>query len=287
MMRARQAACLAALCVSATLAAQAPTFSSRIEAVRIDALVTDSRGQPIPGLAADDFEVIDNGVPQRVDLVIAQQVPLNVVLALDSSGSVAGEEAAQLRSAGHAIIDNLKPDDKAALVTFNSAVSVRASLTSNLVRVRSALNDEEGGAGETSVVDATYAALVLAEEGAARGLVILFTDGDDTSSVLTGASVLESARHADAVIYPVFAGKSEPPRFLNDLCKATGGRVLKVVSTSKLREAFLMILEEFRHRYLLSYVPRGVAKDGWHPLTVRVKNRRAVVNARPGYLGGA
>jgi len=63
MMRARQAACLAALCVSATLAAQAPTFSSRIEAVRIDALVTDSRGQPIPGLAADDFEVIDNGVP--------------------------------------------------------------------------------------------------------------------------------------------------------------------------------------------------------------------------------
>ena len=287
MMRARQVAWLAVVCGSATLAAQAPTFSSRVEAVGIDALVTDNRGQPILGLAADDFEVIDSGVPQRVDLVVAEQLPLNVVLTLDASSSVAGDKAVQLRSAGHAIIDNLKTGDKAALVTFSAAVSVRASLTSNLARVRSALNDEETDVGDTSVIDATYAALLLAGEGAARGLVILFTDGDDTSSALAAASVLESTRRADAVVYPVFAGKSGPPRFLNDLSKATGSRVLSVGSMSKLREAFLMILEEFRHRYLLSYAPRGVAKSGWHPLTVRVKNRRVVVNARPGYLGGS
>jgi len=287
MMCRRLIAWLALTCGSTTLAAQAPTFSSRVEAVRIDVLVADDRGQPILGLAADDFEVTDSGVAQRVNLVVAEQLPVKVVLALDSSGSVAEDDAAQLRAAGHSVIDNLKLGDQVALVTFTAAVSVRASLTSNLATIREALNDEIGGVGETAMVDATYAALVLAGEDAARGLVILFTDGDDTSSILTPASVLESARRADAVVYPVVANKSAAPRFLNDLCKATGGRLMRVGSMSKLRDAFLLILEEFRHRYLLSYTPTGVAKGGWHPLTVRVKNRRAVVNARPGYLTGS
>ena len=277
---------LALVCGSTTLAAQAPTFSSRVEAVRIDVLIADDRGQPILGLAADDFEVTDSGVAQRINLVVAEQLPVKVVLALDSSGSVAKDDAAQLRAAGHSLIDNLKPGDQAALVTFTNAVSVRAALTSNLATIRDALDDEIGGVGDTAILDATYAALVLAGEDAARGLVILFTDGDDTSSVLTSASVLESARRADAVVYPVVANKSAAPRFLNDVCKATGGRVMRVGSMAKLRDAFLLILEEFRHRYLLSYTPSGVAKGGWHPLTVRVKNRRAVVNARPGYLAG-
>jgi len=286
-MCARTVAWLALILGSSTLAAQAPTFSSRVEAVRIDALVTDGRGQPILGLAADDFEVTDSGVLQRVNLVVAEQLPLKVVLALDSSGSVAADDAAQLRTAGHSLIDNLKPGDQAALVTFTTAVSVRARLTSNFVLLRDALDREIGGIGDTSIVDATYAALLLAGADAARGLLILFTDGEDTSSILTSTSVLESARRADAVIYPVVADISAAPRFLNDLCKATGGRLMRVGSMSKLREAFLLILEEFRHRYLLSYTPRSVAKDGWHPLTVRIKNRRAVVNARPGYFAGS
>src|SRR4029434_10790936 len=97
-MCARTVAWLALILGSSTLAAQAPTFSSRVEAVRIDALVTDGRGQPILGLAADDFEVTDSGVLQRVNLVVAEQLPLKVVLALDSSGSVAADDAAQLRT---------------------------------------------------------------------------------------------------------------------------------------------------------------------------------------------
>jgi VWFA-related protein len=286
-MSARTVAWLALILGSTTLAAQAPTFSSRVEAVRIDALVTDGRGQPILGLAADDFEVTDSGVLQRVNLVVAEQLPLKVVLALDSSGSVAADDAAQLRTAGHSLIDNLKAGDQAALVTFTTAVSVRARLTSNFGLLRDALDREIGGVGDTSVVDATYAALLLAGADAARGLLILFTDGEDTGSILTSASVIESARRADAVIYPVVADNSGAPRFLDDLCKATGGRLMRVGSMSKLREAFLLILEEFRHRYLISYTPRGVAKDGWHPLTVRIKNRRAAVNARPGYFAGS
>jgi Ca-activated chloride channel family protein len=285
-MRRQAIVCLACVWTAATLAAQTPAFSSRVEAVRINALVTDGQGQPILGLGARDFEIVDAGIPQRVDLVLAERLPVNVVLALDSSGSVAGEQAAQLQTAGRAVIDNLKPDDKAALVTFSAAVSVRAALTPNLALVRNVIDDEKAQLGDSSVVDAAYAAMLLAEADAARGLVILFTDGEDTSSALTAASVVESGRRADAVVYAVVAGKPDAPRFLNDLCKVTGGRVLKVTSMSKLRDTFLLVLEEFRHRYLLSYTPQGVPRNGWHPLTVRVKNRRAVVNARPGYVVG-
>src|SRR5574339_30707 len=83
--------------------AQQPTFSTRREAVRVDALVTD-RGKVVTGLGASDFEVRDNGVLQTVDLVSFQQIPLNVFLALDTSASVSGERLTHLQTAGHALL---------------------------------------------------------------------------------------------------------------------------------------------------------------------------------------
>jgi VWFA-related protein len=268
-------------------APQNPTFSSRVDVVRADALVTDAIGLPIGGLNAADFEVLDNGVAQHVDLVLAQSVPLNVVLTLDVSGSVAGEEETQLRTASRAVLDNLKSGDKAGLVTFGASVLVRARLTSDLAAVRSALEQQAAGAGDTSLVDASYTSMLLAEAADARGLVIVFSDGDDTGSVLTDRSVLETAKRMDAVVYAAWAGGSSLNPFLRDLSSATAGRTLKVESTDKLRETFVAILDEFRQRYLISYTPRGVAKGGWHTLTVRVKTRRATVRARPGYLAGS
>ena len=80
-------------------AQQSPAFSSKVEAVRVDVLVTDN-GQAIRGLGPADFEVLDNGVPQDVTLVSFDEIPLNVILALDMSDSVAGERLEQLRGAG-------------------------------------------------------------------------------------------------------------------------------------------------------------------------------------------
>jgi VWFA-related protein len=77
------------------------------------------------------------------------------------------------------------------------------------------------------------------------------------------------------------------PEFLRDVTSFTGGRLFEVEKTANLGSIFLNVLEEFRQRYLVSYTPRGVAKDGWHKLEVRVKNRRATVKARPGYLAGS
>jgi VWFA-related protein len=274
----------------ADVTAQSRTFSSRVEAVRIDALVT-SGGQPVLGLQASDFEISDNGVPQTASLVTFEQIPLNVVLALDMSGSLAGARVVELRNAGRAVVDALQPRDKAALVTFNGAVTVEAPLSENAAGVRAALNQPRQQ-GDTSLIDASYAAIVLAESDSARGLVIVFSDGQDTGSFLLADNVLTTAKRADTVVYAV----SEPPqveplrggsvpKFLSDLCEFTGGRVLEP-GASNLGSTFLTVFNEFRQRYLISYTPRGVSPNGWHRLEVKLKGKRGTVKARPGYLAG-
>lgn len=285
-MRALVGCCAAVIvCEAALVASQAAQFSARTEAVRIDALVTD-HGQPIRGLAAADFEVLDNGVQQTVDLVSFEQIPVNVVLTLDMSDSVAGERLDHLRAAGRAALSTLVTGDQAALVTFNHAVSVRAPLSNDAASVRDAL-DEATGAGETSLVDGVFAGMMIGESDAGRALQIVFSDGLDTSSWLAPAAVLDAAKRSDVVVYAVAVKSTMKPDFLRDLTSFSGGRLYELEKTTDLTSTFRAIVDEFRHRYLVSYTPRGVPKEGWHRLDVRVKRSGATVKARPGYLAGS
>jgi VWFA-related protein len=263
--------------------AQEPAFSTKIEAVRVDVLVTDN-GRPVRGLGPSDFEVLDNGVLQQVDLVSFEPIALNVVLALDMSDSVAGERLEHLRAAGNALLSGLKPEDQTAVIAFSHVVSLGAGLTKDLSQVREAL-DSVQPSGDTSLVDGSYAAITVGESDVGRALVIVFSDGLDTTSWLPAEAVLDIAKRSDVVVYGVAAG-SRKPQFLAELSSLTGGRVFEVDKTSNLTAIFLGVLEEFRHRYLVSYTPRGVARDGWHELSVRVK-RKATVKARHGYLAGS
>ena len=263
---------------------QVPTFSSRVDAVRVDVLVTED-GKPVRGLQAGDFEILDNGVRQSVDLVSAEQLPLNVVFTFDLSRSVMGERLDNLREASHAVLRGLATRDRAALVAFSTAVAVGPGLTHDTSLVKSAIDRAEP-TGETSLVDASFAGIMVAESDAGRSLVIVFSDGLDTSSWLGPRSVLDIARRSDAVVYAVAAGLAPRADFLRDLTEQTGGRLFKLESTRSLSEVFLEVLDEFRQRYLVSFSPGGVSPEGWHTLTVRVKGRNAVVRARPGYLAG-
>jgi VWFA-related protein len=272
---------------SAAFASGAPapeqtTFTSRIDAVRVDVLVTEN-GRPVEGLTPGDFEVLDNGVRQRVDLASFEQIPLNVVLALDMSASLQGLRLGHLQTAGKAVLDGLKPGDRAALVTFSHVVAPTQGLTDNLDRVRTAL-DQARGEGMTSLIDATHAGMLLGESDAGRSLLIVFSDGVDTSSWLTASAVLETARRGDVVVYGVEVGERRAS-FPRDLTEVTGGRMFAIESTKDLSVTFSSILEEFRMRYLISYSPQGVPTGGWHRLEVRVRNRGVTVQARPGYLG--
>lgn len=273
-----------ALATASPAAAQVATFSSGVEAVRVDVLVTE-RGRPLRGLRAEDFEILDNGVPQVVELVTFEQLPVNVILSFDLSHSVAGERIGHLREAGGALLGALKPADQAALVTFNHMVVAAQHLTGDFGRVRDALR--RGRAfGQTSLVDATYASILLGEADAGRSLVIVFSDGLDTSSWLRPGAVLETARRSDVVVYGVSGGSRPAVPFLKELTEVSGGSLFEIASTSDLGDTFLRVLDEFRQRYLLSYAPRGVPPEGWHRLDVRVKRRSVTVQARPGYFAG-
>ena len=274
----------ATACAAAVPTAQRAQFSARTEAVRVDALVTD-HGQPVRGLVASDFEVLDNGVAQQVDLVSFEQIPVNIILTLDMSDSVAGERLDHLRAAGRSALATLVKGDQAALVTFNHAVTVRAPLSADAADVREAL-DQSAGSGETSLVDGVFAGMMIGESDAGRALQIVFSDGLDTASWLTPVAVLDAARRSDVVVYAVWVRSTAKPEFLRDLTQFSGGRLYELEKTADLASAFQSIVDEFRHRYLVSYTPRGVSKEGWHRLDVRVKRRGADVKARPGYLAG-
>jgi Ca-activated chloride channel family protein len=271
----------AAFALAAALV-QAATFSSRVDVVRVDVLVTDN-GKPVLGLTPADFEIVDNGVAQQVELVSFDQVPLNVVLAFDMSNSVEGDRRDRLLTGAGALLSGLKTDDQAALITFSHIVERGAKLTRDVASVRAALADAEA-VGDTARIDGTFAGMMVGESDVGRGLLIIFSDGVDTSSWLPPSSVLDTARRSGVVAYAVSVRSRIRPEFLEELTSLTGGRLFEVERTQNLDAIFLGVLEEFRHRYLVSYTPRGVSRAGWHQLDVRVKGRKTV-KARPGYLG--
>ncbi len=267
---------------SIRIAAQNPTFSAATDVVRVDVLVTDGT-RPISGLQPGDFVVLDNGVPQSVDLVTFETAPLNVVLALDMSRSVSGIKLVRLKSAARMLIGSLSAPDEAALLSFGSTMSSYVPLTSDpMPLIRAVGAGREGG--DTALIDASYSAMLLSESGAGRPIAVVFSDGVDTASFLTADGVLDTARRSDAVVYAVSTPAARRDPFLEQLCARTGGRLVDVNSVDEFRQTFLGLLDEFRHRYLLSYRPTRVSTTGWHELDVRVKDPRARVKARPGYF---
>jgi VWFA-related protein len=278
-------AALAALALlpfgGATTPQQGTRFRSTAEAVRVDVLVTRD-GQPVPGLTALDFDLFDNGVRQAVQFVASEEIPLNVVMALDVSASVKGERLDDLRRASHAILGRLAPLDSAALVAFGQDVAIPASLTHDISRVRRVLDALEP-MGETSLVDAVHTAMLVGETQPGRALVLLFTDGVDALSYLQPDTVLDIARRAEVVVYAVVTRSPLKSHFLEGVTRTTGGGLFEIESTHDLDSAFAKVFDEFRHRYVVSYSPRAVAAGGWHSLQVKVKRPRTNVKARSGY----
>jgi VWFA-related protein len=279
-------AALTGAAVSASRLQGAPqqAFSSRVEHVRVDVFVTDG-GRPVLGLQAEDFEVQDNGVAQRVELVTFEEIPLNVVMAFDVSGSVSDDHLAQLRDAASALTETLRPNDAAGVVTFNNRVRAPSAPSRDLSTVRDAFA-RLTPSSDTALHDASYTAMLLAESDDGRSLAVVFSDGRDTASFLRPDAVLSAAKRMDVVVYPVLLQGSRPDAFLGELADVTGGRVLQS-RTADLPATFSAIFNEFRQRYLISYTPRGVSATGWHQLTVRLNGKRGTVRARRGYVAGA
>ena len=280
-------------------ATNADQFRAGTLGVRVDVLVTNGR-QLVRGLEAGDFELRDNGVVQSVSEIEIERIPLNVILVFDTSTSVAGQRIHFLLQAGDALLDQLRAQDRVALLSFASRVRLLAPLTLSRQQIRGALSTLEAK-GATSLRDAAFAGLALREDDPGRTLVLIFSDGEDTASWLKMSSVLESAKRTDAVVYAVALGQrgyvtssllnrtgevtvEHAGRFLDNLTEESGGRVIFANSNSDLRATFTRALAEFRDRYVLSYSPTGVSPTGWHRLEVKLKNKTGKVTARRGYF---
>jgi Ca-activated chloride channel homolog len=286
----------------------AQRFKATAEAVRVDVLVTDGN-RPLAGLTTADFELKDRGVIQRIDSIAFEDVPLSVMIALDTSDSLTEAALADLRDAASAATRLLRPTDRSALLTFTHRFSLQADWTNDHRQLAAALQ-QVTPAGATSLHDAAFAAVTLNDDEPGRRLVLLFSDGQDMSSWLPGQFALDAARRGDAVVYAVglfsssdrtlgyrldFRSGVQPPvpavqpavlpeTFLTALAADTGGAFLTTDRSDKLRETFVRVIDEFRTRYLLTYTPRGVDGNGWHPIDVKLKGKRGTVVARRGYL---
>lgn len=278
---------VATVTMATTIVAQGPTFSSRREIVRVDALVTRDN-QVVRNLTPADFSITDAGVPQQVELISFEALPLSVQFVFDDSASVTGERLERLRDGGRAVIGGLTARDQAGLLTFGRTVDRLEPLTSDLARVRDAIDrmqaEPGGSGGGTTLIDACYAALALSDSDVDRSLLLVFTDGVDTSSWLTQERVLEAARRSNVVAYGVSTAPVAKGSFLREFAERTGGSAFHVESVADLRTTFVRVLDEFRQRYVISYTPNNVPASGWHPLTVRVRGRNIVVRARAGYV---
>jgi VWFA-related protein len=280
MIRASLIAAIAVLLVTPAATIQ-PTFTARVDGVRVDVMVVDNSRRPLRGLTPADFDIRDNGVPQKVDVISFGEVPLSVTLAFDLSDSVAGPRLGQLQNSLRGLADALLPQDEAAFLTFDRAVSLRCPMSANVGCIRAAL-DGAVPAGQTALVDGAFSGIVVGESEVGRSLLMVFSDGMDTASYMSPRLVLDAARRSDVVAYAVTTGDIKP-KFIEDLAEVTGGRVLEAKQDADLSPTFRAVLGEFRYRYLVTYSPTGVSREGWHKLDVRVKRSGARVRARPGY----
>jgi VWFA-related protein len=281
---------------------QQPIFKSGVEIVRVDALVVRDE-KPIADLTAGDFEVFDNGVRQTIDHVLSAEEPIDLMLTLDTSASLDQAELTRLAEAVRAATADLRPGDRAGLITFSEELSQLLPLTGHFDLIPDALSRIQAS-GATTLVDAAYAALLTTRARGRRALALIFTDGLDTWSWLDPAWVLAVAKRSETVVYTVELRETVLPfvrvpgirgridsreyyraatRFLDDIVQATGGRRLDAGDFDRLQATLTAVVGEFRQRYVIAYAPQGVAPGGWHSLEVRVKQRGMTVRARPGY----
>jgi Ca-activated chloride channel homolog len=297
-----RAAVAALLLVAGAARAQTPSppvFEARVESVYVDAFVVKD-GAPVRDLAAEDFELRDEGVVSPAELVSVESVPLVAVLAFDVSGSVTGQKLRELRDASGLFLSELHEADEVGLLTFSEDVVWRVRPTTDKQQVARGIAALQPRGG-TALFDALFAAVTV-PTAPARPLVVLFSDGQDSASWLDERRVQNALARSNALVHivgllptrkpglsigerirPIESSQAPHVRVLRDLAEATGGRFWPADSPERLRPAFAGIAEAMRRRYLLRFEPAAGGKPGWHRLELRLKSASGDVQARPGY----
>jgi Ca-activated chloride channel family protein len=266
------------------------TFGTEIEVVNLNVSVTNGQGQYVTRLTASDFAVFEDGVRQELTIFKHEDLPLSLVLVMDASASMT-DKMKDAQSAAKRFLQTLRPNDQAELVQFSDRITILQDFTSDVKLLEEAVHHAEAS-GPTALHNALYVSLKdLANEKRKAGgelrrrAIVLLSDGEDTSSLVTDDQVLDLAKKTEINIYPILlrsnrTSDSTRPSFsqadylLTTLARETGGQSFTPNSISELDKVYDRIAEELRSLFSLGYMSSNPRRDGkWRRIVVRVVGR--------------
>jgi VWFA-related protein len=271
---------------------QAPQTTIRAEVALVNVVFTavDRKGRPVPGLKADDFQVYDNKKPQKIEffseLGKTSDVPLTIALLIDTSGSVKDKLEYEKATAAEFFREILRPNkDLALIIQFDSEVNLVQDFTQSQNALLDALDTLKAG-NSTSLYDAVFlAAEEKLKHETGRKLMVVVSDGEDTSSKVGREEAIEAAQKSDVLIYGIGVqtmGSSFGA--LRKFAEETGGAFFSPrARPEEIRAAFRAIREDIQGQYSLAY-NLNARKDGsFHSIDIRCKVSGVKIRARKGY----
>ena len=278
--------------------AQRPSFRAGVELVSLSVTVTGPAGRYITDLSTDDFTVIEDGRQQELAFFSHASTALAVSLLLDSSASMEGQLPLAQKAASE-FVARLRPGDTAQIVDFDSRVQVLQAFTGQRDALERAVWSVQAG-GSTSLYNAIYIALRQLETLPApagdqirRRVVVVLSDGKDTSSLVGFDELLDIVKRSHVVIYPIGLGTTAPRSLqvrpdsdfeLRRLAQETGGRLLVAKDAAGLSNVYSQVADELTSQYVLGYFSSNTHRaDGWRSISVRVGRPNLQARTRTGY----
>ena len=286
---------VAPLLVGVTASAQQPTFRSGTQVVSLFTTVLDAESHLVPDLVQADFEVLDNDKPQPLVVFRSENLPITAIVMLDTSGSMT-LTIDLLKAAAEQFLIRLLPDDKAAVGAFNDKIELNAGFSNNRDKLISQVKDLDFGNG-TRLFDAINESLEALRDIEGRRVILVFTDGDDTSSRIGRGAVLDRARADEVMVYaiglqseymdsPGHMVRTKPDSSLKKLADETGGGYFELKKTADLGPTFSRVAQELHSQYVLGFEAKQL--DGKvHKLAVKMKQPGMTARARKSYVATA
>ena len=279
----------------------APAFRTGVEVVSLNVTVTDGKNRYVTDLEQADFLVVEDGVKQELTFFNRQPQPIALSLLLDSSASME-QHLPMLQTAATNFVRRLKPSDLAQVIDFDSRVEVRQAFTANQTELEAAIRSTMAG-GSTSLHNAIYIALrelrkvrTASQEEVRRQAIIVFSDGEDTSSLVSFEEVLDLAKRSETAIYVIaLRGPDAPTKGLREaefvlrtLAQDTGGRAFFPTKIEDLTGVYGQIADELASQYTVGYTSANTKRDGaWRRVSVRVSRPNLTARAKNGYYAPA
>jgi Ca-activated chloride channel family protein len=289
------AAALAAAAASTAAIAQQPMFKTGTQVVSLFVTVADAQKRLVPDLLQDEFQVFDNEKPQPIVYFDNSIHPINVVVMLDTSGSMT-LTIDLLKQAAEQFVIRLLPEDKARIGAFNDKIQINARWGSNRDQLVTDIKDLDYGNG-TRLWDAVGIALDELKGIDGRRVILVFTDGDDTESkAMSLGKVIDRARTDEVMIYAIglesryFNGQTQvrtkPDSGLRKVADETGGGYFELTKTSELASTFTKVAQELHSQYVIGFTPTQL-DNRIHKLAVKMKQPGMSARARRSYVAAA